>query len=1004
MMRLLARAAAARARNAARSALLRGVIVLALALLAPAVRAPAAIACAFDSLTTSQPLPTSGVVDYFRFAQSSPRWGAVAVRPQPGQDWDIAVYGSTAPDPGCVTNQLASSNGGTGALDFVIGDFHVTPLGTYQVAATRYSGLAGATVEWNSGDVSLASGAGTVHGHFSPSQLVRVYDATLAGGASVLLDFLPQPGSGLHLSVFRNTFGAPYVVPRSFRLLELTAADTWTAPESGDYALVVTNDNGTDASFTLGIGDPSCEVPATVPAGTPVALPLASERFAFEAPGPGWGGLALRTGADAWDVTVFDAPVGGAGPSCFATPLASATFAPGGVDFQLLDLGATRTGWYFANAHPAGASAAAAVALGQAGSMALNDDPRSFSMSAAEPAQLHTIPLVAGHEYHVAFTPGDPGLSLLVLRNPGAGPYAAQRAAAVLTVTGTTPFTPDASGTYALVVVNDGAVSAGYTLAIGDCAGAVTLASGVSAATTGRHAYARFTQAAATWAVVGARKAGADDANLTVGPDLTAGSWPQCLVATPIVASGVSPPRQDFVAGDFNTGGAGTYSMHAYDVGTTGSPTTFEWEGGAQALVPNDNALIQWHTTGADFVRAWDVQLTAGRTYRFTFLHPGSANLHLCLFRNPGAGPYWGGRDSALFEASGEQEFVAPATGVYGMVIVNDSGDDDYVFPSVGTCEPTIALAAGGTTDVTAALPSTFVSFTQPQPYWAALAVRSPSPSDQWEVSAWGSGFGGPPGICFADLLSAETLGGGVTTVLAGNFHTVTAGTYYGIVRRAAGAGTGRASFAPGTQVLPLNGPPISRLWHDTNLLELWDVSLDAGQTYTAVFDHDSGIDAHVVLFRPVVDEGWQGRLSAGADESGSFAIEAPVTGTYGLAVVNDGGAGTFSLALYAGTLATGPPSRPARDAFAALSPNPARGRIRLDYALRDGARVSFDVIDMAGRLVSRIEPGVRAAGQWQAAWEPRGADGRPLAPGVYLVRMRAGERTIGRRKLALLE
>jgi flagellar hook assembly protein FlgD len=73
-------------------------------------------------------------------------------------------------------------------------------------------------------------------------------------------------------------------------------------------------------------------------------------------------------------------------------------------------------------------------------------------------------------------------------------------------------------------------------------------------------------------------------------------------------------------------------------------------------------------------------------------------------------------------------------------------------------------------------------------------------------------------------------------------------------------------------------------------------------------------------------------------------------------------------------------------------------------YALHEGASVSFDVLDMAGRVVSRLEPGEKAAGEWSEAWRATDGAGQALHAGIYFVRMRTGGRVIGTRKITLLE
>lgn len=77
-----------------------------------------------------------------------------------------------------------------------------------------------------------------------------------------------------------------------------------------------------------------------------------------------------------------------------------------------------------------------------------------------------------------------------------------------------------------------------------------------------------------------------------------------------------------------------------------------------------------------------------------------------------------------------------------------------------------------------------------------------------------------------------------------------------------------------------------------------------------------------------------------------------------------------------------------------AVSPNPARGEMTLRFALARDAWTEIEVFDVGGRLVRRLEGTSLAAGRRTAAWDGRGSDGRRVADGLYMVRVRAGAET----------
>lgn len=83
---------------------------------------------------------------------------------------------------------------------------------------------------------------------------------------------------------------------------------------------------------------------------------------------------------------------------------------------------------------------------------------------------------------------------------------------------------------------------------------------------------------------------------------------------------------------------------------------------------------------------------------------------------------------------------------------------------------------------------------------------------------------------------------------------------------------------------------------------------------------------------------------------------------------------------------ATSGETAPAADGLAlSAGPSPTAGPVSVAYAAPAGDAV-VDVVDALGRRVARLASGRHAAGEHRATWAPGTA-----APGVYLVRLRAG-------------
>jgi hypothetical protein len=111
------------------------------------------------------------------------------------------------------------------------------------------------------------------------------------------------------------------------------------------------------------------------------------------------------------------------------------------------------------------------------------------------------------------------------------------------------------------------------------------------------------------------------------------------------------------------------------------------------------------------------------------------------------------------------------------------------------------------------------------------------------------------------------------------------------------------------------------------------------------------------------------------------------------------GGLGTEDIYANRAYAATGtvdaPHVAPETAALALQSPNPTRGAVRLRLDLREPAAVSAEVLDVTGRRVRTLLSDVsHGSGTHTLYWDGAGEGGAPVPAGLYLVRVRAGERT----------
>jgi len=84
--------------------------------------------------------------------------------------------------------------------------------------------------------------------------------------------------------------------------------------------------------------------------------------------------------------------------------------------------------------------------------------------------------------------------------------------------------------------------------------------------------------------------------------------------------------------------------------------------------------------------------------------------------------------------------------------------------------------------------------------------------------------------------------------------------------------------------------------------------------------------------------------------------------------------------------------------------PNPFNPSTTIRYALPERAQVDLAVYDIQGRLIRNLASGVREAGQHEAQWDGRDANGRAAASGVYLYSLSTDQGFTQTRKLLLIK
>ena len=82
--------------------------------------------------------------------------------------------------------------------------------------------------------------------------------------------------------------------------------------------------------------------------------------------------------------------------------------------------------------------------------------------------------------------------------------------------------------------------------------------------------------------------------------------------------------------------------------------------------------------------------------------------------------------------------------------------------------------------------------------------------------------------------------------------------------------------------------------------------------------------------------------------------------------------------------------------------PNPFKASTAIRYSLRAVADVELVLFDVTGRRVATLVDGVQPAGRHTAYWDGRMNSGVEVASGIYIYRLRVGERQRARKLLLL--
>jgi hypothetical protein len=958
------------------------------------------------TLTSGVPVETPRALENWTFSMPHPYWAAVAVRDGVYPEIEVGGGLSGPGYPNCLSDVKAASREDYG-VNFVTIDFNSTPTGTYYATTNSLAGLGGQHVEFEGGADMLTVNAPQLHFTMAPEEVVRTYDIYLVAGTTYNFAFTAA-GAITRMYLFRNPGGAYFGTPDDSEFWTSVYCQSYTAPSTGYYGVVVYKEESGGSSANLGVSTAPCACPGLLRDHVVATTSGPDSYYQLTSFAENWTVVGVRgaNASDDWDLQVGTSATGGAAPTCINNLLASSGYSASAVDFVATNGTDDATGGYrFARAHHVGSASGTGVIQWSSddGYLQVNDPYTVAPISSSNIVHLYQVYLQAGVPYTIDFLSGNPAVTAHVMENPGAQGAARGRASAIASGTGRFNCVPAVSGLHAIVIANDGAVSLNYGIRVARCTTPIALGAGAGYGVTSGVSMFSMTPAQPVWHVAGVQSSVADW-DITASASLGT-TFPNCL-GSPLANSTASAyPYMDLVAADFHHAATGT-PWYLQVVQFTEAPlraATVEWEAASSSIEPNV-VNPPWFTTDASHaVRVFDLPLTAGQAYTISLNHADAADLRVLLFRNGTGGSYWAGRASAAVElaaASGSVVYTAPASDVYGLVVVNDNAASDIYSVSVKYCPPPTALVRN------APVPATtmgFYSFLPRSYFWSGIGVRS---SSDWDLEVSRNPTGGPPGNCFSASLAGSGLVGPVDFVV-GDFNTGANPiwtTYYARPFEYAPNGVpGLVEFVEGYQVLNVNDPRVTGTTGPDHVMDMWDVFLLAGQSYNVFFTPGGYADTKLLLFRNPGGEYWAPRSQRVLEATGPVSYTAEVTGWHGLVVVNDNGAtGSYALGLYPGGVAVEDgPQLPSVTALRGVAPNPARGEATIEYALHEAAPVRIEVLDMAGRRVATLEDGDRAAGTYRVPWARAGG---AVPPGLYFVRLQVAGRTVGEKKVALVQ
>ena len=430
---------------------------------------------AATNLSDDSPVTKSAIPKDFTFKIKSYDWCGVAINPSTDHDIridDNSDFGSPYED---------STYAGT-VRDFVVSNGHNWGSVTHY-AQVYYGSSSNYTIEaeWEAQDLSASSSRSD---NIASGEIIQMYEIYLNPGSDYDLTVDISSGNAdVSIYVFkpsRNSGGRP----DSDWMADKRGAGgdedlTFTPATSGYYGIAVINDNASSANYTITVQEATEALEDDQP-GSRSETPA---DYTFQVQGHDWAAVALRSDpyGDNFNVMVSDEPN-------FIAPYATSTFSPPASDLILTNGHTWGSDTHYARVFDGTPGGLYTIEAQWAPiDMEPNNDVIAGEMPNDEIFDLYELHVVAGRTYNLRVDQISGAADLALYAYSPDRPFGT-RADPDIWVNNEPPgggtesidcFVPDATGAYALAIVNEDSGEAFYNITFseviadfdGDCIG-----------------------------------------------------------------------------------------------------------------------------------------------------------------------------------------------------------------------------------------------------------------------------------------------------------------------------------------------------------------------------------------------------------------------------------------------------------------------------------------------------------------------------------------------------